>query len=54
MPYKDKDRDREWHRAVMKKRRLVEKLASKGRFVTPGVTPKKVELDADGNIIWEG
>ena len=43
-PYKDKVKDREWHREYMRNKR-------KKRVVTPPtVTPK---VDADGNIIYE-
>ena len=56
MPYKDKDKDREWHRVKMwVKRHDVTPI------VTPDVTPKTVkidgktyevpELDADGNVM---
>ena len=48
MPYKDKVKDREWHRDVMRKRRA--KLKLEGSIVTPEVTPK---VDADGNVIYE-
>lgn len=67
MPYADKDRDRRWHKAVMRKRRAILKL--NGRFVTPytlkGVTvwiddiaefvdsASEIDTDADGDIIYE-
>ena len=46
MPYKDKERDRRWHKAKMRERRAILRLDS--RVVTPSVTPK---IDADGNPI---
>lgn len=48
MPYKDRDKDRHWHKLKMRERRATLKLNS--RFVTPPVTPK---IDADGNPILD-
>lgn len=50
MPYKDKYKDRTWHRNYMRTKRMLLKSVSKNDFVTPSVTPK---LDADGNIIYD-
>ena len=43
MPYKNRDKDRQWHKLKMRERRQTVKL--RGRFVTPSVTPT---VDADG------
>lgn len=51
MPYKNKEQDRTWHKLKMRRARTILKLHS--RFVTPDVTPKRVEVDADGNVIPE-
>ena len=48
MPYKNKQKDRQWHKAKMRERRAILRL--NGRFVTPSVTPKR---DADGNSMPE-
>ena len=45
MPYKSKDKDREWHRDTMRQRRSVAKRQL--------VTPKSYTLDADGQPIYE-
>ena len=52
MPYKDRSKDKQWHRDKMRERRTILKLNS--RFVTPDVTPDDVsipKIDADGNVI---
>ena len=64
MPYRDKAKDREWHRDKMRERRAKLKLDS--RFVTPqdeSVTPSPItytapwivepQVDADGQVIYE-
>lgn len=43
MPFKSKDKDKQWHRLYMRRKRTILRLNS--RFVTPSVTPK---VDADG------
>ena len=48
MPYKDKERNNQWHKLKMRRNRVILKL--EGRFVTPSVTPR---VDADGNIMPE-
>ena len=52
MPYKDRSKDKQWHRDKMRKRRAILRLNS--RFVTPDVTPDvklPPKIDADGNVI---
>lgn len=51
MPYKDKEQAKHWHKLKMRATRL--NSSDKSRFVTPVVTPDKVELDADGQVIYE-
>jgi len=48
MPYKNKHKDRLWHRNHMRLKRVKTKLIS--RVVTPDVTPK---YDADGNKVYD-
>ena len=49
MPYKNKEQNRTWHKLRMRQRRAMLRL--EGRFVTPSVTP--VRVDADGYPIPE-
>jgi len=43
-PYRDKVKDREWHREYMRRKKGVK---------VGGVKPDNPKVDADGNIIYE-
>jgi len=47
VPYRDKEKDRRWHKEAMKRRRAV----AKRQVVTPSVTP--IEHDIDGAPIYD-
>ena len=66
MPYKSKQKDREWHREYMRKKRNFEAFAPRYERVrhrgfdtrtsdspNEGYGPQAIPLDADGNPIWE-
>ena len=64
MPYKDKLKDRLWHKEHMKIKRAKQRLyktyilhKAKNDIVTPStlnpVTPISPSIDADGNIIYD-
>jgi hypothetical protein len=51
MPYKDKTKDRLWHKQHMRTKRRILKLNS--RVVTPSTLKPLHPTDADGNVIYD-
>ncbi len=60
MPYKDKHKDRLWHKEHMRIKRAKEKLyktyilhEAKSGVVTPSTLNPVTPIDADGNVIYD-
>uniref|UniRef100_A0A6M3KGG3 Uncharacterized protein n=1 Tax=viral metagenome TaxID=1070528 RepID=A0A6M3KGG3_9ZZZZ len=53
MPYKDKLKDRLWHKQHMRMKRKLLKYVPKSEDVTPSTLKPVTPIDADGNAIYD-